>query len=350
MDQLDSLHDLFEHHKNDSQAVVHLAAMMDFHPLNSCSSNGTSLIERMRSVNIEGSKQIFKEFLNSPEKKVFIFASSQAAMGPSEGSIPMDETSRCHPVFEYGKSKLEAEKALEQMLDEYQKNPSQGPKHLYILRFTGVTGLGDRYAAFEMIQASSFGVNSVAYPGNCEKGLISFVHINDVCRAVELCFQYSETKSEETFSELFIIGPKESSTVRRILDVCCVQTGWPTPLFSIPLPVFRFMVGLLSPVINWARWMIFGIQRASFLFASDTIDCMEQNNAYSSQKAISKLGYNPLTCEEAFIKSIKEHMQSGAIPHYETVRNVRKGLLVGSVISISFCVIGFLYLKNKGID
>ncbi|KAF0976629.1 hypothetical protein FDP41_004528 [Naegleria fowleri] len=217
MDQLDSLHDLFEHHKNDSQAVVHLAAMMDFHPLNSCSSNGTSLIERMRSVNIEGSKQIFKEFLNSPEKKVFIFASSQAAMGPSEGSIPMDETSRCHPVFEYGKSKLEAEKALEQMLDEYQKNPSQGPKHLYILRFTGVTGLGDRYAAFEMIQASSFG-------------------------AVELCFQYSETKSEETFSELFIIGPKESSTVRRILDVCCVQTGWPTPLFSIPLPVFRFMV------------------------------------------------------------------------------------------------------------
>lgn len=80
-----------------------------------------------------------------------------AAMGPSEGSIPMDETSRCHPVFEYGKSKLEAEKALEQMLDEYQKNPSQGPKHLYILRFTGVTGLGDRYAAFEMIQASSFG-------------------------------------------------------------------------------------------------------------------------------------------------------------------------------------------------
>nr|CAG4707876.1 unnamed protein product [Naegleria fowleri] len=273
MDQLDSLHDLFEHHKNDSQAVVHLAAMMDFHPLNSCSSNGTSLIERMRSVNIEGSKQIFKEFLNSPEKKVFIFASSQAAMGPSEGSIPMDETSRCHPVFEYGKSKLEAEKALEQMLDEYQKNPSQGPKHLYILRFTGVTGLGDRYAAFEMIQASSFGVNSVAYPGL-----------------------------------------------------------W------------------LSPVINWARWMIFGIQRASFLFASDTIDCMEQNNAYSSQKAISKLGYNPLTCEEAFIKSIKEHMQSGAIPHYETVRNVRKGLLVGSVISISFCVIGFLYLKNKGID
>ncbi|KAG2377984.1 hypothetical protein C9374_008606 [Naegleria lovaniensis] len=347
MDQPETLHDLFETHRHDSQAIVHLAAIMDFHPLNSYSlKNGKKIMDRMRYVNIEGSKQLFKEFLESPEKKVFIYASSQAAMGPSEGSTPMDEDSPCHPVFEYGKSKLEAEKALQDMLREYQKNPIHGVKHLYILRFTGVTGSGDRYAAFEMIQASSFGINSLAYPGNCDKGLISFVHIDDVCKAIQLCFEYSERNYQDTFSEIFIIGPRESSTVKHILDVCCMNTGWPTPLFSIPLPVFRFMVGLMSPLINWVRWMFFGIQRASFMFASDTIDCMEQNNAYSSQKAISKLRYNPLTCEEAFIKSIKEHIQTNAIPNHQTVRKIRMSLLFGSIVTVSFCIVGLLYIKK----
>ena len=68
----------------------------------------------------------------------------------------MDETSVCEPSFEYGKTKLETEKKLQEMMDNYMLK-SGSPKHLYILRLTGVTGRNDTYAAFELIQASAFG-------------------------------------------------------------------------------------------------------------------------------------------------------------------------------------------------
>jgi dihydroflavonol-4-reductase len=48
----------------------------------------------------------------APEMKRFVFVSSQAASGPSQQTIPIDETATAHPVSWYGTSKKQAEDAV----------------------------------------------------------------------------------------------------------------------------------------------------------------------------------------------------------------------------------------------
>lgn len=50
----------------------------------------------------------------NPNIKRFIFCSSLAAAGPSLNGIPRREEDTCHPVSDYGKSKLQAEDMLKQ--------------------------------------------------------------------------------------------------------------------------------------------------------------------------------------------------------------------------------------------
>jgi len=158
LDDPESIHQLFVKNRENSEAIVHLAAVMDFHPGNNAMDRGESVVERMRQANVDATRKIFEEFLNAREKKVFIYSSTQAAMGPSQQETGlMDENSPCNPTFEYGRSKLDTENILREMMENYMQSNNSDVKHLYILRLTGVTGKGDRYAAFEMIQASAYG-------------------------------------------------------------------------------------------------------------------------------------------------------------------------------------------------
>ena len=65
------------------------------------------------SVNCEGTLFLAQAAQNyAPNLKRFIFISSVAATGPVQGTQRPLETSDCHPVSDYGKSKLEAEQQL----------------------------------------------------------------------------------------------------------------------------------------------------------------------------------------------------------------------------------------------
>ena len=66
-----SIKNLFDKNNENSQTVIHLAAIMDFHPFNK------EQVERMRRINIDSSVKMFEEFLDSKEKKVFIYTSTQ---------------------------------------------------------------------------------------------------------------------------------------------------------------------------------------------------------------------------------------------------------------------------------
>ncbi len=71
--------------------------------------------EKFFSVNCDGTlylAQAAQEY--APNLKRFIFVSSVAATGPAEGTQKPTEESPCHPVSDYGKSKLEAEHRLKQ--------------------------------------------------------------------------------------------------------------------------------------------------------------------------------------------------------------------------------------------
>lgn len=69
--------------------------------------------EKFFSVNCDGTLWLAEAAQShAPHLKRFIFVSSVAAAGPVEGTQRPTENSDCHPVSDYGKSKLEAEHRL----------------------------------------------------------------------------------------------------------------------------------------------------------------------------------------------------------------------------------------------
>ncbi|MBI3018516.1 MAG: SDR family NAD(P)-dependent oxidoreductase [Deltaproteobacteria bacterium] len=71
--------------------------------------------EKFFSVNCDGTLLLAQAAQKTvPHLKRFIFVSSVAAAGPVEGTQKPTENSDCHPVSDYGKSKLEAEHRLKE--------------------------------------------------------------------------------------------------------------------------------------------------------------------------------------------------------------------------------------------
>jgi len=97
-----------------------------------------------KNANVVLTDQLIEIFNDTPALKHFVFISSQAATGPSLADIPLDESSPCYPVSQYGRSKLEAEKLIQQKVK----------KHWTILRPASVFGPGDRdfLQIFKMIK------------------------------------------------------------------------------------------------------------------------------------------------------------------------------------------------------
>lgn len=63
--------------------------------------------------NYQGTKNLIEACAeDNPHIKRFVYISSQAAVGPGKDRRPLDETSPCNPVTDYGKSKLEGEKIV----------------------------------------------------------------------------------------------------------------------------------------------------------------------------------------------------------------------------------------------
>ena len=93
---------------NNIHSVVHLAALV--HQM------GGASYEEYKKINVTQTLQLAKKAKESGVKH-FIFMSSIKACG-EESSYRYDETVRCKPQDEYGKTKLEAENLLLQLQDE----------------------------------------------------------------------------------------------------------------------------------------------------------------------------------------------------------------------------------------
>jgi dihydroflavonol-4-reductase len=98
--------------------------------------------------NYQGTKNLVEVCVeDNPQIKRFIYISSQAAVGPGKDEKPLDETSPCNPITDYGKSKLEGERMV---LDYSSKLPVTvirppavyGPRDTDILGFFKVANKG----------------------------------------------------------------------------------------------------------------------------------------------------------------------------------------------------------------
>ena len=155
--------------------VVHLAGVVK--ALNS---------EGYYKVNTQGTINLFNATLkNNPSVKRFVFVSSQAASRPSE--IPISEVEPSAPVTSYGKSKLEAERFLNQNLD---KLP------ITIIRPSAVYGPGDK-EFLPVYQMISKGIEVLVKGGRTK---VSFVYVKDLVRSIYLAMISEKTVGKTYFS------------------------------------------------------------------------------------------------------------------------------------------------------
>jgi len=85
----------------DVDAVVHVAGIVK-----------ARRPEEFFAVNTQGTKNLLEAVLERGGVKRFVHVSSLAAVGPSADGTPVHENAEPHPVTHYGKSKLEAERAV----------------------------------------------------------------------------------------------------------------------------------------------------------------------------------------------------------------------------------------------
>jgi UDP-glucose 4-epimerase len=138
------------------EIVYHLAAIADVRA-------GDDL---MYAVNFLGAKNVF-EVAKSKNAKV-VFASSAAVYG--NGRIPNKEQDDCNPVSQYGKSKLRAERYLQQLMAEH-----------FILRLFNVYGPGGR-SVINIFAKNIINFQDIVVYGNGNQAR-DYVYISDIVDA-----------------------------------------------------------------------------------------------------------------------------------------------------------------------
>jgi nucleoside-diphosphate-sugar epimerase len=138
--------------------VFHLAGLTS-------ATNDSSYI----TVNVEGTRNVVQAMQKVAPDALLVFCSSLAAAGPSTSRRPLNETDQPSPVSAYGRSKLTAERVVEE----------SGLQHL-IVRPPAVYGPRDVdiLAAFRL--AARGLALRVAPPGQA----LSLVHVEDLTRGL----------------------------------------------------------------------------------------------------------------------------------------------------------------------
>jgi nucleoside-diphosphate-sugar epimerase len=137
------------------------------------------------SVNSKGTECMIKAVSGvNPKPKRFIYLSSLAAVGPSKNGTPLSEDSIPAPVSNYGRSKLEGEKAVLKYKD---KIP------VTILRPPAVYGPRDKdfLLYFKLIKKGIFPMWGKCY--------YSMLYVDDLIKGMILCAERKEAEGKIYF-------------------------------------------------------------------------------------------------------------------------------------------------------
>ncbi len=143
-------------------------------------------------VNETGTKNLVQAVLESDRKlKRFVFISSQAAVGPSPGIEPIDESHTPNPVTAYGRSKLEAEKIVNSIKDRVP---------VTIVRPPAVYGPRDK-DVLEFFKTVKMGLIP-KFEG--KEKYVSMIHVQDLVRGIVL----AGTRKKAEGKTYFITSPR----------------------------------------------------------------------------------------------------------------------------------------------
>lgn len=246
-----------------AEAVIHLAAYYGFY--------GSE--ELYRRLNVEGTR-LLAEAARGAGVKHFVYCSSTEAMGPVAHPLA-DEEAEPAPQFEYGRSKLEAERAA----------LAQGDgMAVSVIRPTGVYGPGnvDDVSYWFIMTMAGRGPLSRFVAGSGEN-LIQFVHVGDVVQGIVKVLE----KREEARGETFIIGEGVAYTYNQVYEMISELLGVAPPRLHLPAWLAKLGVAPVE-ALNWF------LGRESFMWHVKTVDSVTSDRAYSVDKARRVLSYEPM--------------------------------------------------------
>lgn len=204
----------------------------------------------------------------NPKIKKFVHISSQAAVGPSESEMPINESHPCNPVTDYGKSKLETEQVVQQYFD---KLP------ITILRPPTVYGPRDT-DVFEAFRNVKFGINLKI--GKIEQ-YVSMIHVFDLAQGI-IHTAESDRGLGETY---FICNDQTYSWSQVVGEIKKMMSKKPVNL-SVPYPV---AYGIAS-IIEFGA-LLRG--KPTILSRQKMLEIREPYWTASNQKIKTELGFSP---------------------------------------------------------
>ncbi|MEM1557944.1 MAG: NAD(P)-dependent oxidoreductase [Thermoproteota archaeon] len=243
--------------------VVHLAAYYTFFGKK----------EIYKKVNVEGTESLLKASLKNGVKR-FIYCSSTEAIGPVE-KPPAREDSPPNPSYEYGKSKLEAEKVVREYGEKGMEYTILRPSGIY-----GPRNVEDiSYWFIVAFAKNSLPTRIIVGSG---ENLIQFAHVKDVVQGFLLALEKLEVSKNQTY----FISEDRAYTYLEVYKILSELFNRNPPKIHVP-PILA--KALVAPVDFFNR--IRG--RVDFTWRISTVNDLTSNRAYSVDKAMEELGFKP---------------------------------------------------------
>ena len=175
-------------------------------------------------INTKGTENLIKAVSErAPELKRFIFLSSLSAAGPSKNGVPLQEDSVPSPVSDYGRSKLEGEKAVLKY---------HGLLPITILRPPAVYGPRDKdlLVFFKMIKKGVF--------PDWGKCYYSLLYVDDLVQGIILSAENRKAEGKIYFlsDNKYYTGGEIATEISSALNVKITQIK--VPKFIMPFFAF----------------------------------------------------------------------------------------------------------------
>ncbi|KGW83687.1 UDP-glucose 4-epimerase family protein [Burkholderia pseudomallei] len=200
-------------------AVVHLAASV--HMMRDRSPDPDAAF---RASNVAATMRVARAARQQGARR-FVFLSSVKAIAESDGGTPLCENSTPAPQDAYGRSKLEAERALEQLRDELSFDT-------VIVRPPLVYGPGVRANFLSLMRAVSRGV---PLPLGAVRARRSMVYVDNLADAVMRCV----TEPAATNGCFHVADSDMPPTIAELLDDIGHHLGRPARLLPVPERLLR---------------------------------------------------------------------------------------------------------------
>lgn len=242
--------------------------------------------EEIYATNVRGTKNLLQECLVKPVRKLIHFSSS-SVMGLINRANA-DETTVCHPLNAYQRSKLEGEQLV---LDTWRNHRLPA----VILRPCPVYGHGGKGRLYDITRLVKKGI----FPRlGKKKATLSLVHVNDVVRAAVLAGLKAPP------GEVYFIASEQAYELDYLRKLILDYLGLKRPYLFVPVSLAKGVAFLTEKFADLAG--------STPVLRVKDIDAALDKGSLSIEKAKRHLGFHPeIPLESGLRETLEWYKESG---------------------------------------